>query len=311
MNVSVVIPTFNGARYIGEAIESALGQTVPVFEIIVVDDGSTDNTVDIVSTFGERITLVQKKNGGAASAYNLGIKSVTGDTIAFLEHDDIWLPEKNEAQLDALNSLTDVGLLFSTAQVLTIENSSKSDVRNLHTGQGYYSFSDFFLRNRILNCSTVILRREVLRNTGSFNENLRLGFDHEMWLRMALNTKIFCLDLPLSVYRIHESNLSQDRNDLQSAEATLQILRSFVDNAHARQSINRRDMTLRIVETHCEIAWYYAKAGNRSESTAHLKKALSADPTNMDVLQKVIASSFIGRWLNGMIWSSKRIFNKL
>ena len=107
-----------------------------------MDDGSTDNTVDIVSAFGKRITLVQKKNGGAASAYNLGIKSATGDNIAFLEHDDIWLPEKIETQLDTLNSMTDVGLLFSTAQVLTAENSSKSDVKNLHTGQGYYSFSE-------------------------------------------------------------------------------------------------------------------------------------------------------------------------
>ncbi len=97
--VSVVIPVFNGTNYLAEAIESVLEQTYPAIEIIVVDDGSTDGTWDLIQSFGDRVRGIRKPNGGVASAMNRGIREAAGRHIAWLSHDDLFLPEKLARQV--------------------------------------------------------------------------------------------------------------------------------------------------------------------------------------------------------------------
>src|SRR5262245_3344132 len=102
IKVSAVIPTYNCARFLGDAIRSVLQQTVPVHEVIVVDDGSTDNARDVVETFGHRVRYVFQQNRGPSGSRNTGIAEATGDWIAFLDQDDLWLPHKNATQVRAI-----------------------------------------------------------------------------------------------------------------------------------------------------------------------------------------------------------------
>ncbi|HEX3110532.1 MAG TPA: glycosyltransferase family A protein, partial [Thermoanaerobaculia bacterium] len=98
-SVSVVIPSYNYARYLGEAIDSALGQTLPPLEVIVVDDGSTDDTPAVLAAYGDRIRVLRQKNAGVAVARNSGIAAARGECVAFLDADDVWLPRKLELQI--------------------------------------------------------------------------------------------------------------------------------------------------------------------------------------------------------------------
>src|SRR5215831_9468158 len=111
--VSVVIPTYNNARFLPEALDSLLGQTYRDFELIVVDDGSTDDTLEVLKPYRHLIRYVRKENGGPASARNLGIRHASGELIAFQDADDIWLPDKLQLQVDYLREHPEVGLVFS------------------------------------------------------------------------------------------------------------------------------------------------------------------------------------------------------
>ncbi len=163
--VSVVIPTYNGFHFIARAIESVLSQTQPVLEIIVVDDGSTDLTVDVVRKYP--IRLVAKANGGPGSARNAGIEVSSGEWVAFLDHDDSWHPAKNETQCKFISD--HVSAIFC-------EKSINSD--NL-------GFQDFFWCNLGGNPSGMMIRRSVLNALNGFDGDKRLmGVDdYDFWLR--------------------------------------------------------------------------------------------------------------------------------
>src|SRR5689334_19281127 len=121
MRTSVVIPAYNYGRYLGRAIDSALAQTRPVDEIIVVDDGSTDNTREVAESFGERIIYVYQKNKGLSAARNTGIRKATGDWVAFLDADDWWHPDKIKRQLEAASKDPEIGLVYTASWVVTPE----------------------------------------------------------------------------------------------------------------------------------------------------------------------------------------------
>jgi len=111
LTVSVVIPTYNYAHFIGEAIESALAQTYLIAEIVVVDDGSTDNTEEVVTAFGEKVRYIRQENSGVSAARNNGAKNSSGDFITFLDPDDAWLPEKIERQIAKFREDDSIGLV--------------------------------------------------------------------------------------------------------------------------------------------------------------------------------------------------------
>ena len=161
--VSVVIPVYNAAASVHRAIESALAQTHHPFEIIIVDDGSTDETVQVVQRYP--VTLVQKKNGGPSSARNAGVHLSRGEWIAFLDHDDAWHPEKTERQLACVES--DISAVFGA------KDPSVRDV----------TFWDMYWRNLGGNPSSTIVRREVIIALGLFDEDLIRAEDYNFWLR--------------------------------------------------------------------------------------------------------------------------------
>lgn len=210
--VSVIIPAYNSEAFIKESIESALNQTYPNLEVVVVNDGSTDGTEDILSPFMDRIVYIKKDNGGPASARNLGIKKSSGEYICFLDADDKYLPQKVERQVAYLNEHPDVGLVFSDASILgggfLAQRGSIHEALPIYYG---YVFPRLFIKN-FIPILTVMIRREVLEKSGLFDEDRELISieDYELWLRIAMHYPVGYISERLASYRVHSSNISSN-----------------------------------------------------------------------------------------------------
>jgi glycosyltransferase involved in cell wall biosynthesis len=213
--ISVIVPSFNSAEFIADGIRSILNQTYPAYEIIVVDDGSTDNTAAVLLAFGDGIQCIYQENRGPAAARNAGIRIARGDYICFLDADDLWLPNKLQVQLDFMEQHPDIALVFSD-----MEEIDKGKV--VH--RSYFAKTMFrpdldpsvpdaalklLIENFILT-PMVTARREVFAVAGLFDEALRVSEDRDLWARIAARFRIACLPLVLGRRRIHTNNVSDN-----------------------------------------------------------------------------------------------------
>lgn len=221
--ISVVIPAYNAAAFLGDAIRSVQAQTLPVLEIIVVDDGSTDQTAAIASALHVRV--IRQEQRGTAAARNAGIRAAAGQWIAFLDADDLWEPEKIAYQYAMITLCPAVGIVSS--DYATMENgqvitpSSLTDLGNPHhslrngraNALGRYFpriGADFFSAQWVLLPSTVMIRRAVLEAVGLFDESLRAIEDFECFLRVMARYPLAVVTRPLMRYRLHGQNLHFD-----------------------------------------------------------------------------------------------------
>lgn len=208
MKVSVIIPAYNAGRYIRKALDSVLGQTYKDIEVIVVDDGSADDTRGIVLQHYPSVRYFHQQNGGVAAARNRALREARGELIAFLDADDVWLPTKVEKQVAYLVAHPDVGWL-STNQVyfdetgITGEDARKRE--RLFTGD---LVRNLFMCSGITP-STLMVRRSVLDDVGGFEEGLRIGEDDNLWMRMAMKHRADLLDENLVMYRQTPGSLTQ------------------------------------------------------------------------------------------------------
>ncbi len=208
--VSVIIPTYNAASYILETIDSVLQQTYPIEEIIVVDDGSTDETRQILAPYSttNKIRYYYKENGGPASARNFGIAQARGTYIAFIDADDLWTPQKIAFQITQSSSDT---IVYSRRFFI---HSQKEDPSPLFGG----SILPNLIKNNCITNSSVLIPRSIIAQVGPFNESRELiGLeDYEYWVRSAaLNYKFTYCDAALVGYREHTQSISK-RQSLKS-----------------------------------------------------------------------------------------------
>lgn len=225
--VSVIIPVFNGEKYLSEAIQSVLDQTYQPFEVIVVDDGSTDCSAEIALSFSG-VVYIYQDNAGTASARNRGLRDAQGEYLAFLDADDLWLPDKIAVQMDAL--LNDSSLDIVTGQVQQRNEYNKSS--QLTPPQIRPGYSPI----------AMLVRRRVFDRLGPFHDDWRVG-EFISWFAKAkeLGFKMEILPDLVAVRRIHGENRSLKLKD-QKNKATLRILRASLDR---RRSSSRRGRTRR------------------------------------------------------------------
>ena len=209
--VSVVIPTFNRAGFLRAAISSVLDQTYQDFEIIVVDDASTDNTRKVVTAFNdERIRYIRHdKNTGEAGARNTGILNTDGEYIAFLDDDDEWLSEKLELQVRKFeNSHAKTSLIYTGYFIFDdIEKKISGQRVPFSKGDAYH---DLLKKNIIGVPSTVLLKKECIAKIGLFDSAVAYGLDYDYWIRVSRHYHFEFIAEPLVKYRIHENRLSND-----------------------------------------------------------------------------------------------------
>jgi len=205
--VSVVIPAFNSEQYITECIDSVLIQTYKNIEIIIVNDGSTDNTVNIVNGYNkEKIKLFHQENSGSAAARNHGVEQASGTWIAFIDADDIWLPDKLQKQLEHCSnrdwSHTD---LFFQGGIYP-RHTKTTEFTAKHSG----SILKNLLVENSIGTSSVVIKTKIFQELGGFNTNLRALQDWDLWLRVAEKHQACYFDEPLVYYRVHSSSISRN-----------------------------------------------------------------------------------------------------
>lgn len=217
--ISVVIPCYNGARYIRATLTSVLAQDWPNLEVIVVDDGSTDASAEIVTRDFPSVTLVRQANAGVASARNLGIRRAGGQWVAFLDADDVWLPGKLTAQWQRLSTEPGTRMAYSAWQVWASEAPAPSpedlaallaDSENAIRWDGP---SGWIYPQLLVDCvvwtSTVLAERSLFDEIGMFDPGLPVGEDYDLWLRASRVTPIARVPRPLALYRIHPASITK------------------------------------------------------------------------------------------------------
>ena len=272
---TIIIPAYNVEAYVADAITSALAQTAYSFEVLVIDDGSTDQTVDIVNSFVDpRLRLISQPNGGLNNARNTGIHHARGKYIGFLDADDMWVPRKLSAHIAHMETNTNIGMSFSPS--LFIEENGSSMGLQQHPQLTNISAADIISRNPIGNGSAALLRRSALtaiayrpkretKRDWYFDEDLAQSTDVECWLRLALTTNWKIEGIPgcLTLYRTNRNGLSanierQFKTWQQMVDKTARYAPDFIQQHAprarayqmrylARRAVNLRDRKLALI----------------------------------------------------------------
>lgn len=213
--VSIIIPVYNGANYLKEAIDSALAQTYENIEVIVVNDGSTDNTEEIALSYGDKIRYFNKENGGVSSALNLGIKNMRGEYFSWLSHDDKYFSTKVEQQVKALadcenpNTICLCGTSFidKNSSIIEVNKKTYYDFKNVYSWQE--GLKILILNDSFIGCA-LLIPKTVFEECGFFDETLRYCQDFLMWIKIFLNEYdlIYVFEKGVMM-RIHDKQLTQ------------------------------------------------------------------------------------------------------
>jgi glycosyltransferase involved in cell wall biosynthesis len=247
--VSVIIPTYNRGWILHEALESVLAQDYPDFELIVVDDGSTDRTPAVLQRYGNRLRVLAQKNRGVSAARNRGIAAAKANLIAFLDSDDLWLPGKLKAQVDFFQHHP--GALICQTEEIWIRNGVRVNPAKRHRKPSGMIF-EASLHLCLVSPSAVMVRRRLFEQVGIFDESLPACEDYDLWLRVGCRYPIHLIETPLVVKRGgHADQLSRqpvlDRYRIQSL---LRIIRI------GRLNDEQQSAAARVLKEKCRI---YAK----------------------------------------------------
>lgn len=206
--ITVIIPTFNRGWIVEEAIKSVLAQDYPNFELFIVDDGSTDDTKAILSRYVNDIVVLNQKNKGVSAARNKGITESSEKYIAFLDSDDLWLPEKLSCQIDFFKQNPEA--MICQTNEIWIRNGVRVNPKKIHKKPSGMIFKPSLLRC-LVSPSAVMMRRELFENVGLFDEQLPACEDYDLWLRVSQSYPVSLIDIPLVVKRGgHPDQLSKE-----------------------------------------------------------------------------------------------------
>jgi glycosyltransferase involved in cell wall biosynthesis len=208
--VSVVIATYNMARYLGEAIASVLGQTMDDLDVHVVDDGSTDNTRELVARFAgdPRVHYYWQSNAGQTRAKNCGIRNSRGALLAFCDADDMWRTDKLERQCALFDDAPEVGVVYSRCVKLLETGAQIEAAEPLYFPSGRVT-AELFKYN-FVPFGTAVVKRTCFDRLGDFDERYRMGIDWELWLRLSTQYEFRFLDAITYVYRVWPGQMSSN-----------------------------------------------------------------------------------------------------
>lgn len=274
---SVIIPVYNAGAYIGQSLTSVFAQTCADFEVIVIDDGSTDDTADRVNAFSHHAALryVYQANAGPAAARNQGLNLARGQFIAFLDSDDLWHPRKLEAHLQRLQNAPNLGMSFNWFEVFYGDPEvDRKTPWFAPPNQSTLNWEDFLLRNWTGTSSTVVVRAECLKGQLEFDARFRTGEDYQLWIAIAQSGwQIGFIPESLTLYRKRPSSLTEDY--LQIALDELLVMEQGVQVMdEAAKSAIECALTRRRVD----VAWAYFRSGQNRMAYQFLKQSYQAIP---------------------------------
>ena len=230
--VSVILPVYNRDAWVARAIDSVLAQSYRNFELIVVDDGSTDGTRGVLERYGEQITLLTQERGGAYAARNLALRRARGELVAFIDSDDVWLPHRLARQVPLLEC-AEVGLVFGDALHVPRRKRSCFQVSPPRRGRvaARFAWANF------VPTITVLARRACIDEAGGFSEESALSCDYLLWFRIALRHELDFVDEIVAEYTVHPAGISYNLG--RSLAARIRLF-----SAELRRTTNRRTRTV-------------------------------------------------------------------
>lgn len=298
--VSVVMPAYNAEKFILEAIRSILAQGYPSVEILVIDDGSKDNTVALVRREAPQARIIQQTNAGAAAARNTGLRLAQGKYICFLDADDGWFPGKLSAQVDYLQKHPEAGMVYHGWFVcVPDEAGSYSTPKRLEDpafGQIDPACSGWIYTRLLLDCivhtSTVMMRLEVVREVGFFETTLAIGEDYDYWLRVSRNYQIHKLTGTYSFYRAALGSLtSQPPAENNEYNVLASAWRKWGLSSQDGKSLSTKLMNKRLGKLAFDFGYSKYHQGEIRQARDAFLRALRHDPFRWRALVYLLVAS--------------------
>jgi glycosyltransferase involved in cell wall biosynthesis len=272
--VSVVMPAYNVGWCVRRAVDSVLAQTYRAFELIVVNDGSTDDTGAVLASYGTALRRVDQENRGMSAARNAGIRMAEGTYVAFLDADDWWLPDKLARQVELMEGRPGLGFTSTAARVVNPEGQPLNLWRCRETGGRV--LETLFAENAAIagGCSAVMVRKSLFEQAGLFDESLRGFEDPDLWIRLAAVSDYACIDEPLAVILRREKSVSRNWETMR--EAALKSIRKNRDLLPpARRGAFWRKSLAGVYADYAKGAY---RAGRRDAALADVLRAFALAP---------------------------------
>jgi len=297
--VSIVIPTYNRAKLLKRAIHSVLNQTYQDYEIIIVDDGSTDNTEEVVRSFNDNkvIYIKHERNKGAPAARNTGIRAARGEYVAFQDSDDEWLPEKLEKQIKAFKTAsTEIGIVYTGFWRIEGDKRTFFPSPNITPKEG--AIHDALLKGNFVGTPSTLVKKECFEKAGMFDEKLPMLEDWELWIRIS---KCYCfkyIDEALAISYYNPGSVNEQGCLIEAQTLKLMLEKHFEDikrNRGLLASYYRR------------IGYLLCLNGQIAQGRGYLKKAVMTYPIDVKSFLLALISLFGQRSYNKAIQGYKRI----
>ena len=275
--VSAIVPIYNGERFLAEALDSALAQTLRDLEIVVVDDGSTDASAAIADAYAERhpgvVRVTHQANQGLCHARNRALAEARGSYFALLDADDIWLPHHLADSVALLECHPDVALVHADIERIDVNGASLGRNDRLWNDFGADPFLTLYLRHEHVCCPTAVFRRAAIERVGNFDPQFnRLGCeDRDLWLRMADVSRIAFINALHARYRLHGANMSG--NFSRMLQARIRLVDKFSATARG-QALRRRALAA----AHCNLGDELMDAARRRAAFAAYARAFMLLP---------------------------------
>ena len=273
MVISVITPTYNRARFLPAAVASVLSQTFGDFELIIVDDGSEDNTPDVLKPFfaDRRVRYVYQENQGQSHARNLALKQATGDFIAFLDSDDVWARDKLEKQLAVFRANSEVDIVHGDEAIIN-EQGSVVSLQNMRRYSG--RITRYLLADNSVSITTALVRRRCFDEMGGFDTSVGVADDYELWLRFSAR---YCYQYEPGIvasYRVMADQISSDKRRRYAANE--RIIQQFL--ARYGEVLSPGERRWGLARFYCRKARYFASAGERGKAVGAIAGALHNAP---------------------------------
>ncbi len=310
--ISVVIPAFNSERYIAEALEAVLRQTLQPHEIIVVDDGSTDRTREVVQKFENRVKYIYQDNAGSGKARNTGTRNAKGELIAFLDSDDVWAEDHLEGLCRALVKEPEAALAYGARKWIDKNGNPVKDESGQTRYPSGWIFNELFNANYIGSTSAVVARKRALLKVGGFNESpvFRNAQDYDLWLRIAAKFPIVSEPNVVFHYRRHDSNRTLDnRRRILGNLAALKNAVHLIETGkvNPKNKPGKIDIKSRMTKSYKEAVLSLFWCGEYRYVTKVSLEAIQYGYITKEILSRLLLSIFPAPLINKMRSSRNRL----
>lgn len=271
--VSIITPTFNRADFIEQAVNSVLAQTYPEFELLIVDDGSTDNTREKLAAVLEdsRVSYFYQENQGQSVARNLALEHAKGEYICFLDSDNYWPENKLALQVDLFGQNPEVDIVYGD-NIIIDEQGQEINRKNMKRYSGY--IAKWMVKDNCVSMNTAMARRKCFDEMGGMSGLRRVADDYGLWLKFSSRYQFFYIPEYLAYYRVMPDQISSDKN--RRFEANWSIISDF--RKRYPDALTQEEFDAGFAAFHIRKARYLASQGNKKDALREMKQAFKLRP---------------------------------